>query len=273
MRGRIRSVKPELLTDEELWDLGQETGLPVLQAFVGMWMYADREGRFEWRPRALGALILPYWEGDFARVLDALATRGFLVKYACGTREYGYVKNFHKHQTPNNRENPSELPEPPEVTDTSTRAARVDDASGTRELPVPIQKKSSGNGILGTDLGGVASATRDTDPWQTTEGKIRSAFTKRYVAKRAAEPVWPVEHKPRLATLAKWLDALDGDLDANLAKLMDGFFSDGWMTDHGFPFAGLANNPAKYLNPPSMAAAGRANGTDDLHHVGTGHDW
>ena len=37
MRGHIRTVKPELFSDEALWDLAQETGLPLLQAFVGIW--------------------------------------------------------------------------------------------------------------------------------------------------------------------------------------------------------------------------------------------
>jgi hypothetical protein len=113
MRARIRSVKPELLSDEELWDLGVSTGLPVLQAFVGLWMYADKQGRFEWRPRALAAAILPFWDGDFASVLAALAAHRFIVEYeVCGKR-YGVVRSFRKHQVINNREVDSVLPAPP----------------------------------------------------------------------------------------------------------------------------------------------------------------
>jgi hypothetical protein len=172
MRGRIRSVKPELLTDEKLWDLGQETGLPVLQGFVGLWCMADREGRFEWRPRALKTGILPYWEGDFSRVMDALASRGFLVSYAVDGRDYGAVVNFAKHQTPNNREAPSEIPAPPEYSDiasTSTREPRVGHASARGDDASLSKKKSSGNGILGTgswerDLGNVANAATDACP-------------------------------------------------------------------------------------------------------------
>jgi hypothetical protein len=79
MRAHIRSVKPEALTDEALWDLEVETGLPIFRAFVGLWTQADREGRFEWRPRPLKAAVLPYWDGDMAGVLDALEGAGFLV--------------------------------------------------------------------------------------------------------------------------------------------------------------------------------------------------
>lgn len=115
MRARIRTIKPEVFLDERLWDLGVETGLPVLQAFAGLWCYADREGRFEWRPRALQTVILPYWRGDFAALLDALAGWGFIVAYEVGGRRYGLVRNFKRHQTPNTREPASELPAPPDT--------------------------------------------------------------------------------------------------------------------------------------------------------------
>ena len=144
MRGRIRTIKPEAFLDEELWDLEVETGLPIFRGFVGLWTQADREGRFEWRPRALKTAILPYWDGDFSRVLDACVTRGFLVRYASGGREYGVVKAFTRHQLINNREIESELPEPPDTSmlpDTSTRAPRVDDACPTRHVPARVEGK------------------------------------------------------------------------------------------------------------------------------------
>ena len=88
MRGRIRSIKPDIHLHEELWDLEQESRLPLFRAFVGLWNYADREGRFEWRPRILKPLILPHWEGDFEDILHALATGGFIHGYVCGTRQH-----------------------------------------------------------------------------------------------------------------------------------------------------------------------------------------
>lgn len=129
MRGRIRTIKPEAFLDEDLWDLETETGLPIFRAFVGIWTQADREGRFEWRPRALKAAILPYWDGDFSRVLDALTTRRFLVRYAHQGRVYGAVRTFKQHQIVNNRESDSELPSPEE----SDGDSGDFDACGTRE--------------------------------------------------------------------------------------------------------------------------------------------
>lgn len=142
MRPRIRSVKPEFFLDEELWDLAQESGLPVHLVFAGLWCFADREGRFEWRPRALKAGILPYWDGDLSLVLDALATRGFVVKYTCGGRDYGWVRTFHRHQVINNREGPSELPS----YDETTSEIRSIDACPTRAPRVPHAPSVEGRG-------------------------------------------------------------------------------------------------------------------------------
>jgi hypothetical protein len=113
MRGRIRSVKPEIHLDEELWALGVSTGFPIFQGFQGLWGYADREKRFEWRPAALKACILPYWEGDMGALLDALAGAGFIAKYTVDGKHYGIVVNLDKHQRFNAREPRSELPPPP----------------------------------------------------------------------------------------------------------------------------------------------------------------
>lgn len=113
MIGRIRTVKPEIFSDEKLWDLSLETGLPLLQAFEGLWCYADREGRFEWRPRALKTLILPYWEGDFQRALEALERGRYVVRYVVDGQTYGVVRGFSKHQRVNQREAQSIIPSPP----------------------------------------------------------------------------------------------------------------------------------------------------------------
>lgn len=130
---RIRTIKPEFFLHEELFDLEEETGLPIRVAFAGLWCAADREGRFLWKIRRLKSQILPYDDCDFSRVLHALTTRGLVVKYASGDEEFGWIPNFTKHQMINNREKESDLPEPPESAKQAglTRAPRVEDASST----------------------------------------------------------------------------------------------------------------------------------------------
>ncbi|WP_369146725.1 hypothetical protein [Burkholderia pseudomallei] len=133
-------MKPELFTHEDLFEAEQETGLPLRVAFIGLFTCADREGRFKWRPRTLKLAVLPHDAVDFSRVLDALVTRGFLVRYASESgEEIGLIPTFTKHQVINNRETPSDLPAPPANLDltgistrTPTRDPRVDDASDTR---------------------------------------------------------------------------------------------------------------------------------------------
>lgn len=133
--GRIRTVKPELFTHEDLFDLEKATGMPMRVAFIGLFTCCDREGRFKWRPRTLKLAVLPHDEIDFSRVLDALATRGFIRKYEVDGEEFGVIPTFSRHQVINNRESESELPAPTEdsyVSMTCTRESRVDDATGTR---------------------------------------------------------------------------------------------------------------------------------------------
>lgn len=125
---RIRTIKPDFFNHEELYDLEQETKLPIRIAFAGLWCAADRAGRFDWRPRKLKSQILPYDELDFSRVLDALTTRGFIQKYVCQSVPYGHIPSFLDHQVINNREKESTRPNPNEI--------NTSDACGTREARV-----------------------------------------------------------------------------------------------------------------------------------------
>jgi hypothetical protein len=127
---RIRTIKPDFFKHEELYQAEQDSGMPLRVAYAGLWTAADRSGRFRWRPRQLKLDCLPYDEIDFSRVLDALATRGFIVKYALQGEEYGYIPSWDKHQIINNREKGSDLPEPNE-NNILTRSPRVDDACPT----------------------------------------------------------------------------------------------------------------------------------------------
>lgn len=133
--GRIRTIKPEFFTDADLYDAEKDSGLPLRVAYAGLWTCADREGRFKWRPRELKLAVLPHDQVDFSRVLDALATRGFLVKYASMGDHFGLIPNFGKHQVINHRESESVIPPPQEnqiVDACPTRDPRVHDAYPTR---------------------------------------------------------------------------------------------------------------------------------------------
>ena len=162
MRPRIRTIKPEFFKHEDLYDAEQASGLPLRLAFAGLWTCCDREGRFPWRPRMLKTEILPYDACEFGAVLDTLAQHGFIVRYSVNGEQFGCVPSFPKHQAVNNREQPSDIPAPPETREHfsadafTTREPRDDDASATHErqgedvCPTALeQEQVEGNGMEG----------------------------------------------------------------------------------------------------------------------------
>lgn len=153
---RIRTVKPELFRHEGLYELELETKLPIRISFAGLFTACDRRGRFKWQPRQLKLDVLPYDEIDFSRVLDALLSRGFLVKYENSGAVYGCIPTFERHQVINNRETESIIPSFEDsgsfVFDFNgnlTREPRVSHASMT---PL-VQDKGEGKGREGNRKG------------------------------------------------------------------------------------------------------------------------
>ena len=139
MKARIRSVKPDIGTHEELWELGVKTGYPVFQSFVMLWCCADREGRFEWKPRALKLFCVPYWEGDFGALLNELAEAGFVTRYQVDGKDYGVIDSFKKHQVINQREAQSVIPGPGDVT--HVRAHASPSVSTAVHVPPKVRKE------------------------------------------------------------------------------------------------------------------------------------
>ena len=148
---RIRTIKPEFFHHEGLFEAEMETKLPLRVAFAGLWCIADREGRFKWEPRRIGVQVLPYDGVDFSRVLDALTTRGFVLRYRVGDACFGWIPSFLKHQVINNRESESVLPDPEgniEETPTNTEES---DASATREPREDHACRKEGKGREGKE--------------------------------------------------------------------------------------------------------------------------
>lgn len=201
---RIRTVKPELFRHEGLYELEAETGLPVRLAFAGLFTASDRGGYFKWRPRELKLDVMPYDMIDFSRVMDALGTRGFLVKYRVADEWFGLIPTFTKHQVINNRERASDLPQiedaeeffqfsTNENNDLLSRQPRVIDASATREG----NAQGEGKGREGKGTGREREVGKPTkDDFEESFG----VFWKLYPNKVG---------KPK--ALAKWLQIKPGD--------------------------------------------------------------
>lgn len=150
---RIRTVKPKLFTHEALYDAEHESGLPLRLAYIGLFTEADREGRFQWRPRTLKAAILPFDDLDFSCVLDALERDGFIARYvASNGDELGVIPTFRNHQAINAKEPQSQLEAPDEALMNqllahaySTREPRVSHA----RLPKHMTSRAEGKGKEG----------------------------------------------------------------------------------------------------------------------------
>ena len=110
---RIRTIKPEFFTSEDIVSL-----TPLARLFyVSLWCEADREGRFEWKPKTLKMRYLPADDCDVAALCDELVTAGMVELYDHDGRTYAVIPGFTRHQVINNREQPSDIPEPPKKTD------------------------------------------------------------------------------------------------------------------------------------------------------------
>lgn len=111
---RIRYIKPEFFTDEELAAMSPIHRL----AFAGLWCLADKLGRLEYRPKFIKAMLFPYEPSiNMEKILQDLASsksqgHGFIQIYEDGYRSYIQIINWSKHQKPHHTEKESILPSP-----------------------------------------------------------------------------------------------------------------------------------------------------------------
>jgi hypothetical protein len=105
---RIRTIKPEFWCDEKL----SECSLSARLTFIGLWTFADDEGRIEHQPARLRMQIYPCGSVSLTKIreyLGELSERSLIRVYSVGSKEYLDIPNFCKHQKIN-RPTPSKLP-------------------------------------------------------------------------------------------------------------------------------------------------------------------
>lgn len=104
MSGRIRSIKPEILDDEEAADLSD----PAWRLWVSLWVLADDYGNARASARYLAALV---WQDtrQAAKVpglLSELASANRIVRYEVAGQPYAHIRNWEKHQRIDNAGKP-----------------------------------------------------------------------------------------------------------------------------------------------------------------------
>lgn len=96
---KIRALKPEFWTNDELAELSMGTRL----FYMGLWNFADDNGVFEWKEKKLKVLIFPYDSVSVVDFLKSLIKNNFIIQFDHEGKKYGLLKNFSKHQKPDKR--------------------------------------------------------------------------------------------------------------------------------------------------------------------------
>jgi len=103
---RSRNIKPGYFKNEVLAECS-----PLARIlFVGLWCYADREGRFEYRPKRIKIELLPYDDCCCDDLLVELEGKGFIERYTIDSHVYIQILSFSKHQNPHKKEKQSTIP-------------------------------------------------------------------------------------------------------------------------------------------------------------------
>jgi hypothetical protein len=110
---RVRNIKPEFYSHEELQDMEVEhPELHPMLVFSGLWTQCEWSGVFSWSVRKLHLSILPFLEFDFEKSLEFLEKHGFIKKFSRGGKDYGYVHTFTRYQAISGNEKSQPLKHP-----------------------------------------------------------------------------------------------------------------------------------------------------------------
>lgn len=152
---RIRTIKPEFWTDEDLSEVSAEAALLA----IGLLNHADDEGYFSANPGLVKAAVFPIRETyrSTTVLIRELYAIGYLKLYlSTDGRRFGKITNFENHQVINKKK-PSKI-----------KALQVRDEYGIDTVPLPEdywgeRKGKERKGNTHTNAGAGAHAKGDSD--------------------------------------------------------------------------------------------------------------
>jgi hypothetical protein len=169
---RSRNIKPGFFTNEDLAELPFSTRL----LYIGLWTEADREGRFEDRPVKLKMKIFPADSVDVDDALEQLQASGFLLRYASGSKRYGQIIAWKKHQNPHFKEQMSVIPSP--------ESLGFDvHATGSMPQAFPVMDDTNASGICIND----EEIDQSSDASDANQNCIKSASRAAPIVKKDAD--------------------------------------------------------------------------------------
>ncbi len=95
---RIRTIKPDFWTDEEIVELDPMDRL----LFIGLWNFCDDQGYIDYRPKKLKMQIFPADDFDLPAAMERLRKSSLVDAYDAPTGVVAHIRNWSKHQRVNN---------------------------------------------------------------------------------------------------------------------------------------------------------------------------
>lgn len=253
---RIRSVKPEFWTDEDLADLRRDARL----LYMGLWNFADEHGRLRGDPRYVKGQVFPY-DDDLTPeaidgLLDELAGAKKVLRYRVGGRSFLFLPNLANHQRLEAEKVPSRLPgvdeaepDPDDPARHADKSAPESDKPGT-DLTSPAATVRADKSARGADSSSLlygacsreqgaggretsAKPPRDEAPTRADVERICIRLADRIEANGAKRP----------AITKRWRDAARLMLDADHRAEADVLAAIDWCQDNEFWRANILSLP------------------------------
>lgn len=109
---RIRTIKPEIWTDERL----TECSLSARLLFIGMLNFSDDNGNQAYSAKRLKMQIFPADVIDTQPLLNELLAQGVIIEYSVSDEKFLHIKGFRTHQVIN-RPSATRIPQPAFIVD------------------------------------------------------------------------------------------------------------------------------------------------------------
>jgi hypothetical protein len=87
--------------------------------------------------------------------------------------------------------------------------------------------------------------------WRTTEELVRRRFTLYFTEKRGGPPTWTPKNAQHLRTVAGWVDEKNGDTEAIVERVLQGYFRSTFGRSVNYAIGGLASDVQQFFAPTS----------------------
>ena len=192
---RMRAIKPGIMTNEDLCDLGAYAYI----LFTSLWMLADRDGRLEYRPRRIKVEGMPHWDEitakDVENLVEKLCEKGFVQLYEVAGVRYLCITKWREHQHPDPREAQSKLPAPPSVNGFPATSSQLAMELHCQDNEVPASSRVGMGMGMGTD--NIRKESNRRNGRRSAAENSTTKITKQPKPPKPKQPVAPPRPVPR----------------------------------------------------------------------------